>query len=402
MQLITLHLNIKKMGYSKVILHHKKEVSVLRKHPWLFSGAIKKIEVDENINDGDIVEVFSIDNTYLATGHYYLGSIAVRIFSFTQTNVDYNFWKQKILKAFTLRKTLGLTEHTNAYRLVYAEGDELPGLIIDYYNGTAIIQCHAIGMYKHISEFSKCLQEIYGDTLNAVFDKSEESLHGKIAANINGYLYGSKSENVITENNLKFYIDWEKGQKTGFFIDQRENRKLLEKYAKGKKILNTFCYSGGFSVYALNAGAAEVHSVDSSEKAIDLTNKNVALNKFSNHTSFVDDTLTFLKKAELYDIIILDPPAYAKNIKSKHKAIQGYKRLNIAGIEKVKKGGLLFTFSCSQIIDMSLFKGIVTSAAIESGRNIKIIHQLHQPADHPINIFHPEGFYLKGLVLYID
>lgn len=392
------------MNYPKVVLHNKKESSVLRKHPWIFSGAIKKIEVDNEINDGDIVEVFSDKGQYLATGHFYSGSIAVRIFSFTRSVIHYHFWKQKIQKAYELRKLLGLTNNssTNVYRLVYAEADELPGLIIDFYNGTAVIQCHAVGMHRLIAEFAQILKEIYGEKLTAVFDKSAETLHPKQGNITNAYLFGNKSENYVTENNLKFYVDWEYGQKTGFFIDQRENRNLLRQYACEKKILNTFCYSGGFSVYALSAGASEVHSVDSSAKAIELTNRNIELNGLCNHTSYTEDTLLFLKNSGEYDIVVLDPPAFAKSIKSKHNAIQGYKRLNIAGIEKVKSKGLLFTFSCSQIIDMPLFKGIVTSAAIESGRNIKIIHHLHQPNDHPASIFHPEGFYLKGLVLYIE
>ncbi|NUM50289.1 MAG: class I SAM-dependent rRNA methyltransferase [Flavobacteriales bacterium] len=392
------------MNYSKVVLHSKKESSVLRKHPWIFSGAIKKIEVDNEINDGDIVEVYSDKGQYLATGHFYSGSIAVRIFSFTQSVIHYDFWKQKIQKAYELRKLLGLTHSsaTNVYRLVYAEADELPGLIIDFYNGTAVIQCHAVGMHRHIAEFAEILKEIYGERITAVFDKSVETLHSKQSNITNAYLFGNKSENYVTENNLKFYVDWENGQKTGFFIDQRDHRNLLRQYACEKKILNTFCYSGGFSVYALSAGASEVHSVDSSATAIELTNRNIELNGLSNHTSHTEDTLRFLKNSGEYDIVVLDPPAFAKSIKSKHNAIQGYKRLNIAGIEKVKSNGFLFTFSCSQIIDMPLFKGIVTSAAIESGRNIKIIHHLHQPKDHPTSIFHPEGFYLKGLVLYIE
>lgn len=392
------------MNYSKVVLHCKKESSVLRKHPWIFSGAIKKIEVDSEINDGDIVEVYSDKGQYLATGHFYSGSIAVRIFSFTQSVIHYPFWKQKILKAYELRKLVGLTHSsvTNVYRLVYAEADELPGLIIDFYNGTAVIQCHALGMHRHVAEFAEILKEIYGEKLTAVFDKSAETLHSKQSNTSNAYLFGNKSENYVTENNLKFYVDWEKGQKTGFFIDQRDHRNLLKQYAFEKKILNTFCYSGGFSVYALSAGASEVHSVDSSATAIELTNRNIELNGLSNHISYTEDTLRFLKNSSQYDIVVLDPPAFAKNIKSKHNAIQGYKRLNIAGIEKAKSKGLLFTFSCSQIIDMPLFKGIVTSAAIESGRNIKIIHHLHQPKDHPTSMFHPEGSYLKGLVLYIE
>lgn len=392
------------MEYPRVILSSGKDQSLKRHHPWVFSGAIKKIT--EEVNEGDIVEVYSSHNEYLGTGHYQIGSITVRLFSFEKVDPDYNYWKSKIEKAYNYRKLLGLTDHseTNVYRLVYAEGDELAGLIIEYYNGTAVIQTHSIGMHLIKEHIVNALKEIYGDRLKAIYDKSEETMpkQAKIKAK-NGYLLGNSGLTEVIENKHKFYIDWEGGQKTGFFIDQRENRTLLAQYSNGKKVLNTFCYTGGFSVYAGKAGATLVHSVDSSKKAIELTNKNIELNSISNHESFAVDAFDFLKgKENEYDVIVLDPPAFAKHQNVKHNAVMGYKRLNAEAMKIIKPGGIIFTFSCSQVVDRYLFKNTIMAAAIEAQRNVKVLHYLTQPADHPINVFHPEGEYLKGLVLFVE
>ena len=391
-------------NFSQIILNSGKEQSPKRFHPWIFSGAIKKIEGD--VQEGDIVEVLDSKGQYLATGHYQKGSIAVRIFSFQQTTADHQFWKNKILKAYNYREQLGLTNNrsTNVYRLLFAEGDGMPGLIIDFYNGTAVIQTHSIGMHLLKPVIVEILKEIYKSELKAVYDKSEEAMPkmADIKA-INGYLYGKQDTNEVMENEKIFWVDWEQGQKTGFFIDQRENRKILTELCKDKIVLNTFCYTGGFSVYAAIAGAKEVHSVDSSKKAIELTDKNILLNNISNHTSFVSDTFDFLKgKENIYDLIILDPPAFAKHQNVKHNAVMGYKRLNFEAIKKIKQGGIIFTFSCSQVVDNRLFYNTIMAAAIEAGRNIRVLQHLSQPADHPINIFHPEGEYLKGLILFVE
>ncbi|MDQ3190572.1 MAG: class I SAM-dependent rRNA methyltransferase [Bacteroidota bacterium] len=390
--------------YPKIILNSGKDHSLKRFHPWVFSGAIKN---SEEINEGDVVEVYSSKNEYLATGHYQKGSIAVRIISFEQIEINHEFWVNKVKKAYDFRTVVNLTNNlqTNVYRLIFAEGDNLPGLIIDYYNGTAVLQAHSIGMFKARHEITKALIEVLGDKLKAVYDKSAETLPDKAALEAkNDYLYGSTSIGVVNEYDNKFKIDWESGQKTGFFIDQRENRLLLAKYVKDKAVLNTFCYTGGFSVYALNAGAKLVHSVDSSKKAMELTDINIELNEKSHaHQSFTTDVFSFLKDIDnKYDVIVLDPPAFAKSRNVTHNAVQGYKRINAEAIRKIKKGGILFTFSCSQVIQRSLFVNTVIAAAIEAGRKAKIIHHLSQPADHPVNIFHPEGEYLKGLVLYIE
>jgi 23S rRNA (cytosine1962-C5)-methyltransferase len=398
--------------FPKVILGSGKDQSVRRFHPWIFSGAIKKIknasgkgEIDPE--EGAVVEIFDNKDEYLGTGHYQIGSIAVRVFSFEKLVPGKDFWKEKIAKAYAYRKQLGLIDNpaTNVYRLLFAEGDGLPGLIIDFYNGTAVIQTHSIGMHLAKDQLVEALKEVYGDTLKAVFDKSEETLpkQSKIKAT-NGYLYGSASTNEVNEYGNKFHIDWETGQKTGFFIDQRENRQLLAHYCKDKVVLNTFCYSGGFSVFALNAGAKEVHSVDSSKKAIELTDRNVALNN-SNvpHTSFASDTFDFLEhKENIYDIIILDPPAFAKHRDARHHAVMGYKRLNAEALKKIRPGGIVFTFSCSQVVDKDLFASTVMAAAIIAKRNVRIMHRLTQPPDHPVSVFHPEGEYLKGLVLFVE
>jgi len=390
----------------KVSLKPGKDASLRRFHPWVFSGAINKIH--EEVQEGDLVEVYDSKDNYLATGHCQIGTIAIRLFAFKNETIDYNFWKSKIQKAYDYRKTIGLIGNpdTNVYRLLFAEGDGLPGLIIDYYNGTAVLQTHSIGMHLVKDQIVKALQEIYGDELNAVYDKSEETMpkDSEVKAP-NGYLYGELHTNEVMENGHKFLVDWEGGQKTGFFVDQRENRELLAKYSKGKNVLNTFCYTGGFSVYAAKAAATLVHSVDSSKKAIELTDKNILLNGISEsvHKSFAMDVFDFLKgKENTYDIIVLDPPAFAKHRDTKHNAIMGYKRLNMEAIKQIKPGGLLFTFSCSQVVDRYSFNSAVMAAAIDAGRTARILHTLSQPPDHPINIFHPEGEYLKGLVIYIE
>ena len=392
----------------KVTLKPTKEKSLLRKHPWLFSGAIKKI--DDNIHDGDIVSIYSNKDKYLATGHYNEGNISVRIFDFNERLINDKFWEEKILKALNLRKSsILINDSNNVFRLIHAEGDHMPGFICDIYNQVAVFQFHSIGMWKLKELFSKIIQKLLPQ-IEIIYDKSEKTLPKKHIVQYsveNSYLLKNselKNTNVL-ENGNEFKIDWENGQKTGFFIDQRENRKFLGEMSKGKKILNTFCYSGGFSIYALNSGAKEVHSLDSSQKAIDLVDENIDLLKDKNikHLSIVEDAMDFIKDLNNeYDIIVLDPPAFAKHIKVKHKALQGYKRLNIKAIEQIKPNGILFTFSCSQVIDNNLFRHMVLSSAIIAGRNVSILKQLHQPADHPINIFHPESEYLKGLILKVE
>ncbi len=393
--------------FPKVILRHGKDEAVKRFHLWIFSGAI--IKTEGNITEGCVVEVFSSRNEFLCMGHYNDGSIAVRIFSFEQENPDKDFFIRKFQSAYNYREKLGLTynEATNAYRLIFGEGDGLPGLIIDYYNGTAVIQCHSYGMFLHHPLFSEALQEIYGDKLKAVYLKSNETLPSKFADEaVDQYIFQKEEPvHIINENGLKFQVDWESGQKTGFFIDQRVNRQMLSQFCKDKSVLNTFCYTGGFSVYALQAGAAMVHSVDSSAKAIDLTDKNVLLNGYdeTKHKSFKMDVMDYLTHTDtLYDVIVLDPPAYAKHLKTRHKAMQGYRRLNETALNKIKSGGFLITFSCSQVVDSQLFRSTVIAAAIQSQRKVRIVAQLSQPADHPINAFHPESEYLKGLILFVE
>ena len=390
----------------KIYLNKGKEQSLLRKHPWVFSGAIRNIEAEPE--EGDVVSVFTSGGEWLGMGHYAPGSIAVRLFSFEEAEVDQEFWNKKISAAYELRRRIGLTDQpeTNVYRLIYAEGDGLPGLIVDVYGQTAVLQAHSIGMWKARMNIAAALKEVLGDKLAAVYDKSAESIPVKGSAEVkNGYILGDgNSKDEVQENGNRFSIDWAGGQKTGFFIDQRDNRALLGLYAKGKKVLNTFCYTGGFSVYALKAGAAMVHSVDVSKKAIALTDENVQLNgQYSNHASFAADTFEFFRdQEEVYDLIVLDPPAFAKRKNVRHNALMGYKRLNAEAIKKIAPGGILFTFSCSQVVDKYLFNNTIMAAAIEAGRNVKVLHQLNQPSDHPFSIFHPEGEYLKGLVLYVD
>ncbi len=394
------------MNYPKVILKSGKDQSVRRYHPWIFSGAIKKII--GNVNEGDLVMVTDNKDEFLALGHYQIGSIAVRILTFKDKEIDAGFWKDKISKAYNLRKNFGLAENknNNVYRLVHAEGDGLPGLIIDYYNGTAVLQMHSIGMYLNREAIIEAIKEIYGDNLKAIYDKSESTIPFKSEVEAkNGYIYGSSGESVVLEYGNKFKINWEEGQKTGFFIDQRENRKLVSEYSKDQTVLNVFGYTGGFSVYAMQGGAKSVHSVDSSKKAIDLTNENMELNfeDTSRHEAFAVDAFEFLNDiGNKYDLIILDPPAFAKHHNVLHNALQGYKRLNIKALEQIKSGGLLFTFSCSQVVSKENFRKTVFTAAANTGRNIRILHQLSQPVDHPVNIYHPESEYLKGLVVYVE
>lgn len=400
------------MPYSKIILHSGKENSLLRFHPWLFSGAIKKITdtdgKDVILDDGDVVEVYSCRNMYLGTGHYQHGSIAVRMLTYRQTVIDEHFWTEKIASAYRYRNSLKLTgnDKTNAFRLVYAEGDGMPGLIIDYYNGTAVMQAHTVGMHRVKPALVKALQAVFGKKLIAVYDKSGETLSKhKEHVVANGYLYkAGEPVHTILENGNHFYIDWEQGQKTGFFIDQRDNRELLGRYAAGRTVLNAFCYTGGFSVSALNNGAKTVHSLDSSKRAMELTKQNIELNNFeaSRHECIVGDVMEYIKKTETnYDLLVLDPPAFAKHKNARHNAVQAYKRLNAMAMEKIRDGGILFTFSCSQVVDRTLFCNTIMAAAIEAGRTVRVMHHLSQPPDHPMNIFHPEGEYLKGLVVYV-
>ena len=390
--------------YATIILHKGKEFSIQRKHPWIFSGAIKV--KDSQLNDGDLVNVFSSTNQFLACGHFQDGSISVRILSYEKNKIDTQFYLNKFQSAFNYRKDIHLTDSsdTNVYRLIFGEGDGLPGLIIDNYNSHFVIQCHSIGMHRQLKNISDALSELFKDNIKTIYDKSAETLPKEYASTIkNNFLFGSDQNTVVKENGNEFLIDWVNGQKTGFFIDQRENRKLLASYSKGKKVLNTFCYTGGFSVYAAKADANEVHSIDVSKTAIELTNKNAELNQLKNHSSTAIDTFDFLKTAgKDYDIIILDPPAFAKSRKVSHNAVMGYKRLNAEAIKIIKPGGILFTFSCSQVINRELFFNTITAAAMEAKRNVKILHYLSQPADHPISLFFPEGEYLKGLVIYVE
>lgn len=388
-----------------VQLKPKKSESLLRFHPWVFSGAIQQIYGKPS--EGDLVEVQDSNRNFLAIGHYQIGSIAVRVVSFSKENINDDFWKNKILQAYQVRTKLGLiNSQNNTYRLVHGEGDNLPGLIIDVYDNTAVLQAHSVGMHQMRKTLAEALVEVVPAIKN-VYYKSESTLpfNAPIEPK-DGYLIGSESENFkAIENGLQFEVDWLRGQKTGFFVDQRENRHLLERYSKGKNVLNMFCYTGGFSVYALRGGAKLVHSVDSSAKAVELTDKNVEINfnGETRHKSFADDAFKFLnEKKEEYDLIILDPPAFAKHRDAVRNALKGYKRLNAKALEQIKPNSILFTFSCSQVISKDQFRLAVFSAAAETKRNVRILHQLTQPADHPINIYHPEGEYLKGLVLFVE
>lgn len=392
------------MSYPRITLNKGKEFSLQRRHPWLFSGAIAKKDAD--LQDGDLVEVYSNQNQYLATGYYAGGSIAVRIISFEQTSIDAAFWYGKISKAWQYRKALGiLTDKTNVCRLFFGEGDGVPGLILDYYNGHVVFQAHSWGVYTQKENIVAALQQTLGSELKSVYDKSAETLSKHFSGKTeNGFLAGqADGEIIVKENGHKFRIDFIKGQKTGFFIDQRDNRQLLGSYCKGKTILNTFSYTGGFSVYAAAAGAEKVHSVDVSQPAIDLCNENVLMNQAGNHEGFAMDTFEFLKdKQDVYDVIVLDPPAFAKSRDSKHNAVIGYKRLNALALKLIRPNGIIFTFSCSGVVDKMLFYNTITAAAIEAGRNVKILHYLSQPADHPLTPWFPEGEYLKGMVLWVE
>jgi 23S rRNA (cytosine1962-C5)-methyltransferase len=385
-----------------ITLHKNKTDALLRGHPWIFSGAIQTLP--DHLKDGDLVRVQSSRGVFLAVGHFQHATIAVRVLSFQDRNIDQAFWNERIFQAISLRKTLHLlTEQNNMVRLVHGEGDLLPGLIIDFYNGVAVVQCHSIGMHASLSKISKALIHVMPEELKAIYSKSSDTLPERVETN-DGFVYGSVDvPHQAKENGVWYQINWITGQKTGFFIDQRDNRSRFGQYAAGKKVLNTFCYSGGFSLSALQYGAQEVHSLDSSEKALELCKKNVALNQFTGHHAIIQsDTGSYLRATEeKYDLIVLDPPAYAKRRDKRHNAVQGYKRLNTTALRLLPPGGILFTFSCSQVVDKQLFNHTVIAAAIEAQRNVRILEQLHQPADHPINAFHPEGEYLKGLVLQV-
>lgn len=391
--------------YPQIILKKGKEESLKRFHPWVFSGAIQAIE--EGIEEGDTVCLVNRNGDFIAVGHYQEGSIAVRVLTFEDREIDDDFWHSRISSALKMRQSIGIADSpsNNTYRLVHGEGDNLPGLIIDVYGDTAVMQAHSIGMHKVRKEIAKALVDVMESRISNVYYKSETTLPFMDATDMNGFIYGGSDNNVALENGLKFRVDWLKGQKTGFFVDQRENRSLLEKYAAGKRVLNMFCYTGGFSFYAMRGGAQLVHSVDSSAKAIALTRENVSLNfpGDQRHEAFCEDAFKYLEKAgDNYNLIILDPPAFAKHRGALHNALKGYTRLNQKAFEKIESGGILFTFSCSQVVTKDHFRNAVFTAAALAKRNVRILHQLHQPADHPINIYHPEGEYLKGLVLYVE
>ena len=394
------------MSYRKVYLKSGKEESLKRFHPWVFSGAIARIEGEPE--EGEIVDVYTSKKDFIARGHFQIGSIAVRVLTFQQENIDHDFWKHKLEVAYDLRRSLNLAGNSinNTYRLVHGEGDNLPGLIIDIYEHTAVMQAHSVGMHVYRMDIADALTEVMGDVVQNIYYKSETTLPFKAElGQENGFIKGGSPENVAMEYGLKFHVDWLKGQKTGFFVDQRENRKLLEHYAKGRNVLNMFCYTGGFSFYAMRGGANLVHSVDSSAKAIDLTNQNVELNFPGDirHKAFAEDAFKYLDRmGDQYDLIILDPPAFAKHREALRNALRGYSKLNAKAFEKIKPGGILFTFSCSQVVDKKDFRNAVFTAAAQSGRSVRILHQLTQPGDHPVNIYHPEGEYLKGLVLYVE
>ena len=394
------------MSYKKVYLKPGKEESLKRFHPWVFSGAIAR--VDGEPEEGEVVDVYTSKKEFIACGHFQIGSIAVRVLTFRQEEINHSFWKRRLEVALDMRRSLGLVDNpeNNTYRLVHGEGDNLPGLIIDVYAHTAVMQAHSAGMHVYRMDIADALSEVMGDIVKNIYYKSETTLPFKADLGPeNGFIKGGSPENVALENGLKFHVDWLKGQKTGFFVDQRENRHLLERYSKGRNVLNMFCYTGGFSFYAMRGGANLVHSVDSSAKAIDLTNQNVELNfpGDERHQAFAEDAFKYLDRmGDQYDLIILDPPAFAKHRDALRNALRGYSKLNAKAFEKIKSGGILFTFSCSQVVDKKDFRNAVFTAAAQSGRSVRILHQLTQPGDHPVNIYHPEGEYLKGLVLYVE
>ena len=392
--------------YKQIFLKRGKEESLKRFHPWIFSGAIH--HMDEGIEEGETVRVITAAGEFIAVGHYQIGSIAVRVLSFEDIEINTDFWCERLQSALDVRIGVGIADSptNNTYRLVHGEGDYLPGQVIDCYGSTAVMQAHSVGMHVCRNEICQALVQVMGDRIANVYYKSETTLPYKADLHQeNGFLVGGDASNVAMENGLKFHIDWLRGQKTGFFVDQRENRSLLEQYAKGKSVLNMFCYTGGFSVYAMRGDAKQVHSVDSSAKAIELTNDNVALNfpGDARHEAFCEDAFKYLDEHDQqYDLIVLDPPAFAKHRAALRNALKGYTRLNVKGLQRIKKGGILFTFSCSQVVTKDNFRNAVFTAAAQVGRKVRILHQLHQPADHPINIYHPEGEYLKGLVLYVE
>ncbi|MFI3240099.1 MAG: class I SAM-dependent rRNA methyltransferase [Bacteroidales bacterium] len=394
------------MEYKKIILRKGKEESLKRFHPWVFSGAIASIE--RGIEEGDLVTVYSCDGRHIGNGHYQIGSITVRILDFSQRAIDKEFFAERIQAAFQMRQNLGLiNENNNSFRLVHGEGDFLPGLVIDVYGNTAVVQAHSPGMHFARNIIAEALTELDSNVIANVYYKSETTLPFKAELDPqNDYLVGKFETNIAIENGLKFHADWLKGQKTGFFIDQRDNRALLEQYSKGRNVLNMFCYTGGFSFYAMRGDANLVHSVDSSAKAIQLTNDNIKLNfpESNNHEAYAVDAFKFLADIEQdqYDLIVLDPPAFAKHKSALKNALIGYRKLNYKAFEKIASGGIVFTFSCSQAVSKEQFRLAVFSAAAQSGRKVRILHQLTQPNDHPINIYHPEGEYLKGLVLYVE
>lgn len=397
--------------YKQIYLKKGKEDSLLRFHPWIFSGAINKM--DEEIAEGDFVRILTQKGDFIAVGQFQIGSIAVRVLSFRDISIDRNFWISRLSAAWEVRKALNILRSDNAhgysnttYRLVHGEGDNLPGLIIDIYGKTCVMQAHSVGIHVCRNEIAQALKAVLGNDLDSIYYKSETTLPFKAElGQENGFLYGETDNDIAIENGLRFHIDWLRGQKTGFFIDQRENRSLLEHYAKGRSVLNMFCYTGGFSVYAMRGGAKLVHSVDSSAKAIELTNQNIALNfpDDSRHDAFCEDAFKYLDDHDdKYDLIVLDPPAFAKHRNALKNGLRGYTRLNVKGFERIRHGGILFTFSCSQVVTKDHFRQAVFTAAAQAGRKVRVLHQLHQPADHPINIYHPEGEYLKGLVLYVE
>jgi len=391
------------MTYKQIYLKRGKDESLRRFHPWVFSGAIQRF--DDGIEEGETVEVLTADGEFIAVGHFQLGSIAVRVLSFRRISIDDEFWASRLSSALQMRQAIGLCDNASndSYRLVHGEGDHLPGLIIDVYGQTAVMQAHSIGMHLARHAIASQLLNVMQGRIANVYYKSETTL--PYMEPENGFLYGESTDNTAMENGLRFYVDWLRGQKTGFFIDQRDNRSLLERYAHDKSVLNMFCYTGGFSFYAMRGGAKLVHSVDSSAKAIELTNRNVELNfpGDQRHEAFCDDAFKFLDASDgQYNLIILDPPAFAKHRGALHNALKGYTRLNQKAFEKLPAGGLLFTFSCSQVVTKDQFRQAVFTAAALAHRKVRILHQLHQPADHPINIYHPEGEYLKGLVVYVE
>lgn len=394
------------MTTKTIQLKKGKEESLKRFHPWIFSGAI--LRMDDGIEEGELVKVVTFNREFIAIGHYQIGSIAVRVLSFRDIAIDQEFWKSRLKAALNMRIAIGIADNptNNTYRLVHGEGDLLPGLIIDCYGKTAVMQAHSVGMHVQRLPICEALRSVMGSRIEHVFYKSETTLPFKAElGQQDGFLYGGSDDNVAIENGLKFHVDWLKGQKTGFFVDQRENRTLLEKYAKNRSVLNMFCYTGGFSVYAMRGGAKLVHSVDSSAKAVELTNANIELNFPSDarHAAFCDDAFKYLDAHDAqYDLVVLDPPAFAKHRAALRNALKGYTRLNVKGFERIKPGGILFTFSCSQVVTKENFRNAVFTAAAQAKRKVRILHQLHQPADHPINIYHPEGEYLKGLVLYVE